>query len=69
MVPKVSRMKPRQLGGDNHPNTTVEPNVDTACFSLRQVNDDGSEDLIHFCNWPAMRDTIDQFMAERATEA
>ena len=47
----------------------IEPNIDTTCFSIRSVEQDGEEDLIHFCDWPALRATIDQFMADRAKEA
>jgi hypothetical protein len=38
-------------------------------FSIRSVDQNGDEDLIHFCDWPALRATIDQFMADRAKEA
>jgi hypothetical protein len=48
----------------------ISPNVDTTCFTIRQVNQSGEDDdLIHFCDWPELRATIDQFMADRAAEA
>jgi len=68
MVPCPSKLKPRPLGGGNA-DICIEPNVDTTCFSIRQENADGTEDLIHFCDWPAMRATIDQWMIDRAAEA
>lgn len=46
----------------------IEPNADTTCFSIRSVGWDGDEDLIHFCDWPALRAVINQFMADRAAE-
>ena len=46
----------------------IEPNVDTECFSIRSLEQNGDEDLIHFCDWPELRATIDQFMADRAKE-
>jgi hypothetical protein len=70
--------EPRLLGGENtagrivYPDGTeepfgiwVEPNQDPDCFSIRSINDDGSEDLIHFCDWPAMKAAIDAFQGER----
>ena len=48
----------------------IEPNIDTTCFSIRQINDNGDEDdLIHICSWPELRATIDRFMDDRAAEA
>lgn len=45
---------------------TIEPNQDPTCFSIRQTHANGDdEDLIHFCDWPALRKAIDEFMAER----
>ena len=46
----------------------IEPNIDTECFSIRSLEQNGDEDLIHFCDWPELRATIDQFMADRAEE-
>jgi hypothetical protein len=47
----------------------ISPNVDTTCFTIRQVNQEEEDDLIHICDWPELRATIDQFMADRAKEA
>lgn len=48
----------------------ISPNVDTTCFTIRQVNESGEDDdLIHICDWPELRSVIDQFMADRAKEA
>ncbi len=45
---------------------TIEPNQDASCFSIRQTHaDPADEDLIHFCDWPALRKAVDEFMAER----
>ena len=68
MTPKPTKIGSRMLGGGNDPEITVEPNIDTECFSIRSVNHDDTEDLIHFCDWPAMRATIDQFMEDREAE-
>lgn len=51
----------------------IEANVDATCFSIRALDHyDGEieleEDLIHFCDWPVLRDTIDQFMKDRVAE-
>lgn len=72
LVPSTGWMAVSQTGNGPKEYTEggiyVEPNVDTTCFSIRAINDDGSEDLIHFCDWPELRATIDQFMADRAKE-
>jgi hypothetical protein len=48
----------------------ISPNVDTTCFTIRQVNpNDEDDDLIHICDWAELRAVIDQFMADRAAEA
>jgi hypothetical protein len=47
----------------------VSANIDTTCFTLREISASGDEDLIHFCDWAELRATIDQFMADRAKEA
>jgi hypothetical protein len=58
--------KPAREGG-----IYICPNVDTTCFTIRQVNQnpDEDDDLIHICDWAELRATIDQFMADRAAEA
>jgi hypothetical protein len=71
-------MKSRPLGGKNSWGKTINPdgseeplgiqveaNQSPDCFSIRSMNDDGSEDLIHFCDWPAMKAVIDAFQQER----
>ena len=68
MTPKPTKLQPRHVGGSNELGITVEPNIDTTCFSIRCDNHDGTEDLIHFCDWPGMRAAIDQFMTDRENE-
>ena len=84
MSPEPSKLEPRLVPStewvrlefiDGRPVETakggvfIEPNIDTECFSIRSVDGSGNEDLIHFCDWPELRATIDQFMADRAKEA
>jgi hypothetical protein len=83
MTPYPSKLKPRLVpstgwtGCEGSPGNEVpvggglfiEANVDTTCFSMRAVTGIGEEDLIHVCDWPELRATIDQFMADRAAEA
>ena len=52
-------------GGENDPGITIEDNQGKDCFSIRSDNHDGSEDLIHFCDWPALKAAIDKHQAER----
>jgi|ERR1035441_3395655 hypothetical protein len=52
-------------GGENGTGITIEDNQDKDCFSIRSDNHDGSEDLIHFCDWPALKAAIDKHQAER----
>lgn len=56
--------EPRKLGGGNLPRTTVEANQSKDCFTIRQFSDD-DQDLIHICDWAAMKATVDQFQKER----
>lgn len=85
MAPVPSKIEPRVVPGTEwisyNPATGeeigrggvfIEPNIDTTCFSIRSIEantEPGEEDLIHFCDWPELRATIDQFMADRAKEA
>ena len=85
MAPAPSKIEPRPVPGTEWEAVTqtgdgpevytkggvfIEPNVDTTCFAIRQINDNGDDDdIIHICDWPALRATIDQFMADRAKEA
>ena len=53
-------------GGENLPGIVVEDNQDKDCFSVRYDDpDDDSLDVIHFCDWPALRAAIDQHQRER----
>lgn len=54
---------PRPLGGQNPLGITVESNQHRDCFSIR-CEQDGNEDLIHFCDWPAMKSAIDAYQLE-----
>ena len=51
-------------GGQND-DITIEDNQDKDCFSIREDNHDGTNDLIHFCDWPALKAAIDKHQAER----
>ena len=51
-------------GGENS-GITIEDNQDKDCFSIREDNYDGTDDLIHFCDWPALKAAIDRHQAER----
>jgi hypothetical protein len=48
------------LGGDNPDDSTVGCNQDPDCLTIYQ-----EDDIIHICDWPAMRATIDAFQAAR----
>jgi hypothetical protein len=52
-------------GGENDPGITIEDNQDPDCFSIRSENHDLTEDLIHFCDWTALKAAIDRHQAER----
>ena len=52
-------------GGRNSCGIVIEDNQDPDCFSIRQDNHDDSEDLIHFCDWPALKAAIDKHQSER----
>ena len=55
-------------GGVNDSGITVEDNQSADCFSVRQDNHDGTEDLIHFCDWPALKAAIDRHQGERGAK-
>lgn len=55
-------------GGENSTGIAIEDNQDPDCFSIRSDNHDGSEDLIHFCDWPALKAAIDRHQSERGAE-
>ena len=60
------------LGGANDPGIKFEPNQYWGCFSIRSDDNpakDQPEQLIHFCDWPAMRNTIDALQEARYTVA
>ena len=52
-------------GGENDHGITIEDNQDPDCFSIRSDNHDDTEDLIHFCDWPALKAAIDKHQSER----
>jgi hypothetical protein len=52
-------------GGENDTGVVIEDNQDPDCFSIRSGNHDGSEDLIHFCDWPSLKAAIDKHQRER----
>ncbi len=60
---------PLPLGGGNDPAITIGANQDPECFTLRQVNESREDDLIHICDWPSMRSTIETFQQSRAPAA
>jgi hypothetical protein len=53
-------------GGTNDPRMFIGDNQGRDCFSIYSTNDDGTEDTIHFCDWPALRAAIDKHPAERS---
>jgi hypothetical protein len=53
------------LGGGNPIGITVEANQSAECLSIRQDNHDGTDDVVHICDWPSARATIDAFQAAR----
>src|ERR1700722_20397262 len=85
MAPVPSKIKPRLVPGTGWESVSqrghepkvyarggvfLEANIDTTCFTIRQINEgDEDDDLSHVCDWPELRATIDQFMADRAKEA
>ena len=52
-------------GGGNGCGITIEDNQDPDCFSIRSDDHDGGDDLIHFCDWPALKAAIDKHQSER----
>jgi hypothetical protein len=53
-------------GGRNLPTIVIEDNQAADCFSIRytdQVSDE--QQLIHFCDWPALKAAIDKHQSER----
>ena len=39
---------------------SIQPNQDVDCFSLCQ-----DDDIIHICDWPALKAAIDKFQKDR----
>jgi hypothetical protein len=65
---RLSHVTP--AGGENLPGIQIEDNQHRDCFSIRYYDPEehdgpGAADLIHFCDWPALRDAIDSHQAER----
>ena len=55
-------------GGENPSGIQIEDNQDPDCFTIRYTDpagDPGWDDVIHFCDWPALKAAIDQHQAER----
>ena len=57
-------------GGENLPGIVIEDNQDRDCFSIRYYDPDEhgdglTGDLIHVCDWPALKAAIDQHQRER----
>lgn len=60
-------------GGGNLPGIVIEDNQDADCFSVRYYDPaeheaPGDADLIHFCDWPALKTAIDKHQRERGGE-
>lgn len=58
-------------GGENLPGITIEDNQHKDCFSIRYYDPGEHEspadaDLIHFCDWPALKAAIDKHQRERS---
>jgi hypothetical protein len=55
-------------GGGNSTSIVIEDNQHRDCFSIRYTDPaDGSQDLIHFCDWPALKAAIDRHQSERGS--
>lgn len=54
-------------GGENLPGIEITDNQDRDCFSIvyTDPDDPGDCDVIHFCDWPALRAAIDKHQRER----
>jgi hypothetical protein len=57
-------------GGENDQGIVIEDNQDRDCFSIRYYDravhgDDLTGDLIHFCDWPALKAAIGKHQHER----
>ena len=53
-------------GGENLPGIQIQDNQDADCFSIQYYDpEERAADLIHFCDWPALRDAIDRHQTER----
>ena len=53
-------------GGENIPGIQIEDNQHEDCFSIRYTDpDSGEQDVIHFCDWPALKAAIDKHQSER----
>jgi hypothetical protein len=53
-------------GGENLPGIVIEDNQDADCFSIRSTDaETGDCDLIHFCDWPALKAAINKHQKER----
>ena len=55
-------------GGANDTGVVIEDNQSAGCFSIRSDNHDDTEDLIHFCDWPALKAAIDKHQGERGAK-
>ena len=55
-------------GGGNNCGITIEDNQAPGCFSIRSDDHDGGDDLIHFCDWPALKAAIDKHQSERGAK-
>ena len=53
-------------GGENMTGIEIHDNQDRDCLTIRQEDPvDKSYNLVHVCDWPALRAAIDQHQRER----
>lgn len=65
-VPECSPDHLTPAGPGNPSGIMIEDNQHRDCLSIRETDSSGvTTDLIHFCDWPALRSAIDQHQRER----
>lgn len=64
----VAAVRHETPGGGENAHITIGDNQDPDCFSIYQENRDGSDwDVIHVCDWPALKAAINRHQAERGS--
>jgi hypothetical protein len=52
-------------GGGNLHGTYIGDSQDPDCFCIYQDREDSDRDVVHICDWPALRAAIEQHQSER----